>query len=37
MKKHNTKSVVKKFPKKKPQTPKQAKTAWLIERRIISA
>jgi|TARA_R110000782_G_scaffold168865_2_gene260872 hypothetical protein len=36
MKKTKTKSVVKPFPKKKPQTDQQARTAWLIERRLTS-
>lgn len=36
MKKSKIKSLVKPMPKKKPQTEQQARTAWLIERRLIS-
>ncbi len=36
MKKPRIKPITKPFPKKKPQSPQQARTAWLIERRLIS-
>jgi hypothetical protein len=36
IKKVSIKPLVKPFPKKKPQTQAQARTAWLIERRLIS-